>query len=202
MYNLDTNAAKQADQKSGAINEAGKYIGTFTRAENITSTKGTHGVEFSFKSDAGLGADYLTLWTKNKDGKELYGYKTLMAIMACLKVRHVTKSERMVEKYDHASKTKTQVHAEVFPELMGKPIGLLITMEEYEKGSGGTAWKPTIYAPFEAGTELTASEILTKAQRPEMMQKMMLTMSNRPLRNKPAASAPQNFDDFDDDIPF
>lgn len=209
MYDLDKNAAKQADQKSGAITEAGKYIGKFTRAENVKSKKGTLGVEFSFKDDSGLEAGYLTLWTKNKDGKELYGYKVLNAIMACLKVRNTTPASRVIEKYDFESGTKVNVQAEVFPELMDKPIGLLIIMEEYQKESGECKWKPTIYAPFEAATWYTASEILNKAQKPEALEKMELMMSNRPLRNNQAQqSAPTqeyqggNMSDFDSDILF
>lgn len=206
MYNLDTEAAKQADQKGGSITEGGKYIGTFTRAENVTSTKGTAGVEFSFKSDDGRSADYLTLWTRNAEGKELYGYKTLMAIMTCLRVKTISPSTTMVEKYNHDSGQREQVQAQVFNELMNKPIGLLIQMEEYE-GKKGRAWKPVIYAPFDKDG-FTASEILSKATKAETLDKMLLGLRDRPLKASAAVTqqhAPQQTGtivDFDDDIPF
>jgi hypothetical protein len=218
MYNLDTDAAKQADQKGGAINEKGKYIGKFTRAENVLSKKNTQGVEFSFKDDNGLEAGYLTLWTKGADGRELYGYKVLMAIMACLRVKSISPVMRTIEKYNFDTNSKEQIQAEVFPELMDKPIGLLIAMEEYEKQNGDRNWKPTIYAPFEAVTGFTASEILNKSQTPETLEKMIASMRDRPMKSSgqfngnhmPAGpntgdnSAPHvGFDGFDtDDIPF
>lgn len=210
MYALDTEAAKQADQKGGSINETGKYTGIFTRAENVKSPKGTIGVEFSFRSDDGRAADYLTLWTENKDGKALYGYKTLMAIMACLKVRNITPISQKIEKYDHGAGGKVTVDAEVFPDLMNKPIGLLIQMEEYEKQDHSTNWKPVIYAPFEASTGFTASEILSKAVKPETLEKMEASLKDRPLRARSGSAAPVSsapaptggYDDFDDSIPF
>lgn len=208
MYDLDTTAAKEADQKNSSISESGAYTGVFTRAENVMSTKGTVGVEFSFKSDSGASADYLTLWTKNKDGKELYGYKMLMAIMTCLKVRNIKPSIQQVEKYDHDAGQRKQVNVEVFADLMNKPIGLVIQMEEYEKKDSSTAWKPSIYAAF-SSEGFTASEILNKSQKPETLDKMLATLRNKPLRHRVESStadgvpAPTGgLDDFDDSIPF
>lgn len=204
MYDLDTTAAKEADQKNSSISESGAYTGIFTRAENVMSTKGTVGVEFSFKSDSGASADYLTLWTKNKDGKELYGYKMLMAIMTCLKVRNIKPSIQQVEKYDHDAGQRKQVSVEVFADLMNKPIGLVIQMEEYEKKDHSTAWKPSIYAAF-SSEGFTASEILNKAQKPDTLDKMLATLRDKPLRHRAeqaSASTPAPAADFDDDIPW
>lgn len=208
MYDLDTNAAKEADQKNSGITESGQYMGIFTRAENVMSDKGTVGVEFSFKADNGASADYLTLWTKNKDGKELYGYKTLMAIMTCLKVRSIKPTIQDVEKYDHEAGHRRHVSVEVFAELMNKPIGLVIQMEQYEKRDGTTPWKPSIYAAY-SHDGFTASEILNKAQKPETLAKMLATLRDKPLRNRTAQPAQSDgpaptggFDGFDDDLSF
>lgn len=208
MYDLDTNAAKEADQKNSNISESGAYTGVFTRAENVMSTKGTVGVEFSFKADNGASADYLTLWTKNKDGKDLYGYKMLMAIMTCLKVRNIKPTIQQVEKYDRDEKQRKMVSVEVFADLMNKPLGLVIQMEEYEKQDAPSAWKPSIYAAF-SPERFTASEILNKAQKPETLNKMLATLRDKPLRHRAEQSssaggpAPTGgLDDFDDSIPF
>ena len=213
MYDLDTKAAKEADQKNSSISESGAYTGIFTRAENVMSPKGTVGVEFSFKSDSGASADYLTLWTKNKDGKELYGYKMLMAIMTCLKVRNIKPTIQQVEKYDHEDRQRKQVSVEVFAELMNKPIGLVIQMEEYEKKDRKkeepTSWKPSIYAAF-SSDGFTASEILNKAQKPETLDKMLSTLRDKPLRNRTESAASDSgnattgafVDDDLDNIPF
>jgi hypothetical protein len=204
-YQLDPNAAKQADNFFSKIEQKGKYLGVITRAEQVTSSKGTQGVDFSFKSNDGATADYLTVWTLNKDGKQLSGFNCLMAIMTCLRVRELKAEDGEVEKYDRDQQKRIKVTVPLFKELMGKQIGLLIHMEEYEKTKGGTDWKPLISAPFDKD-EFTASEILSKAQKPEMLSKMVTALRDRPLRRKDSngSSASQDVPPsfFDDEAPF
>ena len=206
-YQLDTKAAKQADQLFARIEEKGKYMGVITRAESIQSKKGTKGVGISFKTDTGATADYLDFWTINADGKQLAGYNLLMAIMTCLRVKGLKAATGEIEKYDRDLQARTKVQADLFNELMGKPIGFLIHMEEYAKTEGGTAWKPVISAPFDPAG-FTASEILAQAQKPETLEKMFFALRDRPLKNANSAPAQshnsnsQSFDDLGDDIPF
>jgi len=213
-YTLDTNAAKQADNINARIETMGKYLGALTRAEPITSKKGSKGVDLSFRSDTGATADYLTIWTHNGTGKQLMGYNTLMALMTCLRVKTLKAESGEIEKYNNETQKREKVVVPLFKELMGKPFGLLLYMEEYAKTAGGTAWKPSIFAPFDA-SEFTASEILSKATKQETLAKMVQALRDRPLKAGAAAhgsasSAPQHnsenpaagMDDFDDDIPF
>lgn len=205
-YKLDTNAAKQADSINARISQTGKYTGTFSRAEPVTSKKGSQGVDFSFKAENGESADYLTIWTHNGKGETLHGYKLLMAIMTCLRIKTLKSEEGEVEKYDADAKQRIKVSVPLFKDLMGKPIGLLLQMEEYAKTAGGTAWKPAIFAPFDKD-EFTASEILSQASKPETLAKMVQALRDRPLKNGTAtpATAASNggaFDDMDDDIPW
>lgn len=203
-YTLDTNAAKQADNINLRIDQTGKYLGIFTRAEQTTSTKGTKGVDFSYKSDAGATADYLTIWTHNASGEPLHGFKVLMAIMTCMRVKSLSAAQGEVEKYDQASKSRIKVTVPLFSDLMNKQIGLLLQMEEYAKTAGGTAWKPTIFAAFDKD-EFTASEILSKAVKPETLGRMVQSLKDRPLKGTAApahSDKASGFDDFEDDIPF
>lgn len=212
-YTLNTEAAKQADNINSRIDSKGKYLGTFARAEAITSAKGSSGVDFSFKSDTGATADYLTIWTHNGEGKELYGFKLLMAIMTCLRVKQISEKDGEVEKYDPTMKQRVKVMAPLFPDLMNKPVGLLLAMEEYQKKDGSTAWKPTIVAPFDKDG-FTASEILSKATKPETLARMVQALRDRPIKsgaqtNTASAQSShtvshnaESFDDFADDIPF
>ncbi|MCL2076309.1 MAG: hypothetical protein FWH15_07730 [Betaproteobacteria bacterium] len=208
-YSLDTKAAIKADNKNAFIFQTGKYLGRFTRAEMVTSPKGTKGVDFSFVSDEEEKADYLTLWTHNNKGERLSGYDCLMAIMTCLRVKDIKPENCAIEKYDFEAKQMVRQTVPLYLDLMDKPIGLLLQMEEYIKGSGIPAWKPQIYAPFDKD-EFTASEILGKAVKREKLEKMVLLLKDRPLKNQ-AQAAPQatpqssghgNADGFDDDIPF
>ena len=201
-YNLDPKSAAAAGA-ANYISETGKYIGTFTRAEIVTSKKGTEGVEFSFLDQSGLRCDYLTLWTYNPSGEALPSLKVLNAIMACLRTRTLEPQPITVTRHDGATE-----HAEGFPALTLRPIGVLLQREAYVKNNGDEGYKFNIYAPFDAATELTAGEILAKKSEPEQLAKMIAVLKDKPLSgNKPsgttaAKSSGQTFDDMDSDIPF
>lgn len=217
MYTLNVTAARSANDGNKFISDAGKYVGLFQRAENIESAKGSKGVEFTF-STGQQEADYLKLWTMNKDGKELHGFKVLNAIMACLKVRGITPQQGTIEKYDHEAKAKVKKQASIFPELMNKQIGLLLQVEEYRNSAGKLKTKMAIFAPFEASTELTADEILDSKVQPAKLQKLVQFIADNPVRKLKdedqhtaqhandfyhnAAGNSSGFDQFGDDIPF
>ena len=208
-YTLNTEAAKSADTMSGRIEETGKYIGIFTRAEDIVSSKGTEGIDMSFKSDDGLTADYLTLWTRNRDGKEIFGFKILMAVMTCMKAKKLTKTSGMVEKFDKDQGKRVQMQADIYPELMSKPIGLLLQREEYIKKDGSIGAKMNIVGAFDADTEMTASEILERKTKPELLERMVAGLKDKKAqasnhRDTPPVhnEAPFGDDGFGDDIPF
>lgn len=204
-YDLDPKAAAAADVIFSKIEQKGKYLGVLTRAEPITSKKGTTGVDLSFKSDCGATADYLTLWTNNTDGKQLMGFNTLMAIMTCLRVKSLRAELGHIEKYDPDLQKRVMVGVELFKELMNKPLGLLLQMEEYPKNAGGTGWKPVISAAFDKDG-FTATEILNKATSPEILAKMVSALKDRPLSGAKVApetsSSAGASNDFGDDIPF
>lgn len=207
-YTLDASAAKQADQLFSKIEQKGRYLGTITRAEQVVSKKGSKGIDMSFKTETGATSDYLSIWTHNGEGKQLQGFNLLMAIMTCLRVKNLKAELGEVEKYDQDTKQRVKAQVLLFKELMNKPVGLLIHMEEYEKTAGGTAWKPAISAPFDKDG-FTASEILSSAKVAATLEKMEQGLRDRPL--KIGSSAPQqpgqpatnpSFDDLGDDIPF
>ena len=204
QYTLNAQAAKQADNKFSKIDQSGKYVGVFTRAEKVTSKSGAQGIDFSFKSDSGEQSDYLSLLTHNKDGEELQGYKTLMAIMSCLKLKTIDATSGEVEKYNSVSQQREKVSADLFQTLMNVRIGLLIQIKEQEY-NGNIQRYTNIYAPFtEDG--FTATEVLEQATKPEKLEKMLAGLKDKLLAHKPnqqtnhapsGAGAP-----MDDDIPF
>lgn len=207
-YQLDTKAANQADTIFLKIESKGRYLGSITRAEAVTSKKGTKGIDLSFKADSGETADYLTLWTHNAEGKQLMGFNTLMAIMTCLRVKSLNAEDGEVEKYDQDQQKRVKQIVLLFKDLMNKPVGLLLAMEEYPKNAGGTGWKPVISAAFDKDG-FTASEILSKAKEATTLDKMEAALRDKPL--KASAASPRvesenpgaGFDDpFSDDAPF
>lgn len=212
MYDLDVNAAKQADQTGKFIKETGKFVGKFTKAEALSAATGTKGIAFTFEAEDKRTANF-SIYTVKSDGTKLYGYQTLMALMACLKLRKINEPVMgTATKYDFDEKKDVQYQAPLLLDLMNKQIGVLLQNCEYEKQkdrvpTGEYGWKIEIQGAFEAATELTATEILSGKTKPEMLANMVAHLADRPLKNKavsssrPASSGGPS-SDMDDDIPF
>lgn len=201
MYQLDPNAAREADSFGSYLSETGKYIGTFTRAEKLVSkNKGTHGIGFTFES-TGKQSTRFDVWTIDASGKHLGGFKAVNAIMACMKLRLLTEAQGKVERYNWDTQQKDIVDATIFPDLMGKPVGLVLQKTEYEKvreghKTGETGWRLELLAPFSAEGEFTASEILDRKTKPEKLASIIATLADRPLKNRPAALTPRADDGY------
>lgn len=211
MYQLDTKAARQADNVGGSINETGKYVGKFTQAVDITSSKGTKGIDLYFESNGQRVK--LPIYTINHMGEKIYGLQQLNAIMACLSLRGIDPVDGNYKRWDFDSKSEVTESGKLFPDLCNKPIGLLLETEDYLNGNGAQRTRMVIAGIFQAGTELTASEILDKKTKPEQLARLVARLRHRPLKNAPAAShsGPPaghpaadggGFGGMDDDIPF
>lgn len=212
-YALNADTAKAAEQFSSYLDTTGKYLGTIVCAEAITSSKGTDGVELSFKSRDGQEANYIQLWTYNTRGEQLQGLKVLNALMAALKLRSIAPVEGPIEKMVDGK--KTTVRATLLPDLMSKPVGMVLQREEYTKDNGQTGYRMLLIAPFCAETERTASEILSQAREAKALPKIIEWLADKQVRHaKPRAGqthaasydaqrpAAPGANDFDDDIPF
>jgi hypothetical protein len=190
-YTLDTEAAKQADNGNGRISETGKYIGQFTKAKKVISNQGTEGIEFSFESETKQTADYLTVWTINKDGKQIFGFKQLMALMTCLRVRNIEEKAGEVEEYDSVAKQMVMHKAQIYPALMNKKVGVLLQMEEYEKKDKSIGARATFAGFFDPETEQVAIEVLEK-RNAEILPKLVSQL--QPVKkfkgSKPVNSSP------------
>lgn len=206
MYALDTTAAKKADQTGSRINELGKYVGQFKQAEDITASTGTKGISLRFEAN-GQTAD-LSIYTQRANGEQIMGYQALMAIMTCLQLRNIAPKAGMVKHWDNDARQEVEKQAQVFPELCGKDIGLLLETEDYIKKDGGVGTRMVIAGIFQAKTELTASEILDRKTTPEHLAKMVARLRHRPAKGaatparRELSSAPSGFDAMDEEIPF
>lgn len=174
-YEFNEESARQAGA-SNFIDATGKYKGVFTLAKQVISKKGTEGIEFSFEAEDGRAANYLQLWTFDKDGKPLYGKKVLDALMCCARVKGLTAKEATIQ----GRQGSEQVIS--FPGLQGKKIGLLLQREEYVKNDNSIGYKFNIYAPFHADTELMAVELLDGKTAPEMLPKVLEGLADKPAQ--------------------
>lgn len=217
MFALDANAAKAADVKTASIQQAGKYKGKITHAEYIENgATGSKNVSITFKTDDGQDARFFLNMVYQHDQQNTTNHKLLSAILACLKLRNTGKTAKAtLEKWNSNTQQREAVEADVFPDLAGKKIGLLVQMEIDKKSTDGKA-RPTIYMPFDYDSEKTASEVLATppVMKAEVLAKAVQFVLDKPLvdrRPHGAASAPATTngyqapampDAFDDDIPF
>lgn len=173
-YTLDTTAAQQANQNS-YIDQTGKYIGAFIVAKAVTSRSGTEGIEFSFKAQDGRQANYLTLWTFNSQGEALYGFKVLNALMTVMGVKELHPKKGSAAKPDG-----TREEAIAYPDLHNKPVGIVLQKEFYFKDNGEEGYKFNIFAPFQAGTELMAKELLDNKTQPQALASIISSLKDKP----------------------
>jgi hypothetical protein len=212
-FNLDPNAAREASVGGKRIQETGKYVGTIVAAFYERNDRGTESMNLMFKTDSGQEAGPLSIYTHNGNGEALAGYKLVNALMTCCKVKSLSAKQMPVALYDYDSQAVVTKQKECYSELTGKRVGFVLQMEEYEKqrGNGGIGERLIVVAPFEAGTDLMAGEILDKKNQPEQLVSLMKFMEKNPvkkLKNKPASNGYQASQDFqappysDDDIPW
>lgn len=209
---LNTTNAREADQHNASVSEPGKYAGTITRAEAVTSKQGTKGIEIAIKTDDGATADYLTIWVQKANGEELSGIKAVSALLTCLKLKGAKTGTINTEKWDSDDRQRIEVQVDGYPDMMGKKIGVVLQKELYTKNNGSDGAKMNIVGFFEAGTEFTAGEILDKATTPKQLEKTVAWLMTKPVkdnRKSVGASVPHSasnqtdsFADMDSDIPF
>ena len=210
-YSLDPNMARQADEKSGRIEETGAFTGRIKYAIATKSTGGAEGIELHFESSDRRDAR-VTVWTYKKDGSvNDSGMRLVNSIMTCVMTKQLTPTEGNADVYDFATSSRVSKRVTLFPELQ-KPVGIVFQLapEEYKKnGEIKVANRLEIYAAYNSQTGMTASEILTKAAAAEKLQHMLSTVKDKPLKKyKPKAgdaasgAAASHADEFEDDIPF
>jgi hypothetical protein len=206
--NYQLNPADAREGSGGGrlrINSNGAFEGKFTKAKHITASTGAAGIEFEFETSAESAR--FTLYTANKDGQPIYGAKQLQALMAVLKLRAITAKMATIEEYDYDLKTNVAGPAEIYPDLMNKPVGIVFQMEEYESQQDGTVkLRPNFFAPFDPATKKVAAEILDQSPATKL-EKIVAGLKTKTLQ--PQSHAPQHTNhpgqtpvDLNDDIPF
>lgn len=213
-FNFEADSAKKADNEGSRINRTDKYQGVIKKAEFVTSSKGTQGIEFEFVSDDKEETNF-TIWTFKADGEPLFGKDKVNAILACLKTRTMTPTEKMVEKYDFDLGQKVDKLCVVAHELENKRIGLLLQAEEYLNSNGQVKVRMNFVASFEDFSGFMAKEILEKKTKAEALPKAyerLMKQGDKKLQgnnNQSGAStgygSQQNSNQsngVDDDLPF
>lgn len=207
-YTRDDQLAVQAEGKfGGKIETSGAYTGRLTLAKERTAKTGTKGIEFTFESDEGQTARYLSLWVARLNGDKIdYGYGLLSALMTCLGLESIDSTPATLDEWHADTSQWLPAEVEIFEVLMNKPIGLLLQREE-RTWEGRAQVSMKIVEFFDPRTRRTAAEILAGAREAQSLDRLAANLRETVLRNvaptSGAAPSSPGFDGIvDDDIPF
>lgn len=205
-FTLDPQAAKAGSGGSSRIDTTGKYKGKIKFAKYWEGDSGAKFVTISFEADTGQQCrlQICTHSGRDKGGQPTYGYKQVQAIMACMKVRALTRVEQVVNDYNQDTKQVEPVKRTVFKEMTGAKIGFALYRHD-QTGQNGDYFTMEIAAPFNYDSEQTAQEVLD--QKPaETLGKIVNSLKDKDSRAKSAGSSysyqQPSSSDIDDDIPF
>lgn len=206
-FDLDTTAAKTI---GGHIDSKGAYIGEFVEAWEILSKNGVPGIHLAFKDEKGQTANNLDVYTHSKDGAPLPGYNTINQIMTCLQLRTMSSVDEAIMVFNRETKQMEPDRKNVFRDLIGKKIGLVLRCEPYI-GKSGPVNAVKIFMPFEAKTRRSAREVLDGITDAVDITNILADLKDKVLPvptntfNLPPQSENPAFgvsNDFDSDLPF
>lgn len=192
-YDYDEEAAGHADDFANRINENGPYVGQFTRAEaNVSSGKGTHGIYFEFECPGG-GKTGFTLYTKKADGSIInVGMNKVQAMMTIFGLKSGLKGvPGKVQVYNEDTGQREEGDGTVFPDLLGRDIGLVMQKELYTGTDGSERSRMNLLMAFDAKTKLSASEIKERKVKPEKLEKALKGLKTVDKRVAKAAEPSQ-----------
>jgi hypothetical protein len=210
-YQRDDQLAVQAEGRvGGRIETSGAYTGRLTLAKERTARTGTKGIEFTFESDDGQVARYLTLWVARANGERIeYGYGLLSALMTCLGLDAVESRQDTLDEWQADTGQWLPAQVEVFESLMNKSIGVLLQREE-RVWEGRTQVGMKIVEFFDPRDRRTAAEILNHEREAQSLDRLAANLRESVIRAAaPPAATPAGVagggslvDLADDDIPF
>ena len=129
-----------------------------------------------------------------------------------MSLRGIKPAPGQVERYNYDTQQREKVQADVFPDLVGKPIGLVLQKRNTKDAKRSTYWRNRmatwLVAPFRAADEFTSSEILDRKTKQKKLASIVAMLKDRPLKKRPAhvsaaagnipAGHPANDSGFDD----
>lgn len=190
-FTYNPESAKKADE-GGLIDKTGKYVAWIIDAEYITSKQGTKGITFDVMT-ANKETTSFTLYYEKADGTPLFGADKINAILACLGLKGLSSQQKNLKRYDYQQGGKIDKQCWVAPELHKQKIGLLLQRENYQKNDGSWGYAMTLYACFQADTELMAGEIVKGLTKAEALPKVLERLINMGDKQRQAQQQSQSF---------
>ena len=152
---------------SGSLSEGGAYICDILTAEYIKAKSGTHGIEFSFKTEAGQKAQFVKVYYMKQDNTEVKGGQSILnAMMGLLGIQGLSFT---TEKRKDYSGNDVEVYA--VSELEGKRLGIFLQKKLFTKNDNSDGYSFEIKVPYDPSTGKTLKEV--NANQPAKTIEMM-----------------------------
>lgn len=185
-YEMDQSAAVKAE--SGRMDTTGGYICKIVKAEaTVSEGKGTRGIVFGVVSSSGEDAEF-TLWTKKADGTTIFGFNQLQSIMVLTGVKSMRGIKGTVTRWDQVAGQRIDMPGTVYPELIGKKVGLMMQKELYTKNSGGEGFRMNMVGAYHPETMHTCTELKSGVARAEKAMKMIEKLKDKDSRTTVAST--------------
>lgn len=189
-YEYDPDAASKADDVASRIDTSAAYIGQLKIAHAFKASTGTEGIHFEFVSP-GSGSAGFDIYTRKNDGTPVFGMNQLQAMMMILGLRGLRAESGKFEAYDADVGKRTERDGEIFPELCGKDIGLVLQKEKYTKNDEKEGYRMNLFGIFHPIARLTASELKDRKTQPEKLEKMLRSLKDKDSRRVVTAEPAQ-----------
>lgn len=177
MFQYNQESAMKA---GGVVRESGAYLGKITEAVyGASEQKGTQYLELTFEAQDGGEFKYLTLYYRKQDGTEVKGGASMInAIMGITGLNNLSMQQVAGTPYSIA------------PELVGKPIGLILQKVLYTKNNPerSDGYKFEIRLPFDSVSRQTLKEKI-EGKNPEMVNKIVSTLKDKDDRTNGAPNS-------------
>lgn len=218
MYQLDKASAENGSGSASNFLEEGLHDVTIFQAYEIVASTGTKGVRIDFKSKQGANRQ-LTFYVQNAAGEKIFGMDQLHAIMAATKTKQLNAVQGVVTYYDFDTKKEQQKQVMILPELVNKPLSVILHKEANKNPNDGiTRIQYSMTAPLVAGTLQTAFEVLNSKEAKQhtalieaalkrsekAVDEVARAQAGNPQPASPSAGSDYGkpADDLDQEIPF
>lgn len=190
-FSFDEESLTGADRNAARITDSGAYVGEITRVAAVYADAGWEGVDIDFKSASG-GEVTIGVVTKSTEGTEPYGMDQVKALMYLMGVKPPMKPvPGKVRKYIDGK--FEEVDGDTFPQLCGKPIGVVVQKELKSKKNGQDSYRWNLYGQFDPVTKLTASELRDRVGpgKGTKLEKMLRGLKDKDSRKAKTAEPSQ-----------
>lgn len=195
-YEYDDDAAGHADDFANRLDESGAYVGKFTKAESIVAGSGTKGIRFEVEVP-GAGKAQFSLYTEKDDGSRIFGFNMVQGMMYLFGLKTLKTAPGKVMQYDEDQGKSVEVDGEVYPDLIGKDIGIVLQKELTTRKDGKDGYRMNLALVFHPTSRFTVSELKDRKAKPEKLEKVLKGLKNKDSREKrtpepatPSAGAP------------